>query len=246
MEYLRVKNWEKWQSYRKDRGQPPWIKVHRRILRNLEWVSMSDAERGQLVAIWVLAADHDGVIPASPEIVQKLCFMSKQPNLNKFIELGLLTPNGGHGGCQADATMTPGRRQHDQPKAEAKAETEAKAEAEEKNTCALTSARATETPPLELFEKFYAAYPKKKSKDDALKAFEKRNPSEALLQKMLDALETQKKSHDWIKEGGKYIPYPATWLNRGGWMDQPTEVESAPYSETTAQNLRVLKDWRPT
>jgi hypothetical protein len=90
MEYIKVRNWETWQSYRKDRGQPPWIKVHRCVMRNPEWVMLNDAERGQLVAMWLLAADHDGAIPASPELVQKLCFMSGTPNLNKFAELGFL------------------------------------------------------------------------------------------------------------------------------------------------------------
>ena len=58
-------NWDKWQTYRKDRGQPPWIKIHRRLMRNPEWVSLTDAERGQLVSMWLLAADHDGVKLAS-------------------------------------------------------------------------------------------------------------------------------------------------------------------------------------
>lgn len=74
-------------------------------MRNIEWVSMTDAERGQLVAIWLLAADQNGVIPASPDVIQKLCFMSGLPNLNKFIELGFL--------CQDDANMTSTRRQDD-------------------------------------------------------------------------------------------------------------------------------------
>lgn len=90
MEYLKIRNWRKWQSYRSDRGQPPWIKVHRCIMRDPEWVSLTDEERGQLVAIWLLAADHDGVIPASPELIQKLCFMNTTPNLNKFKELNFI------------------------------------------------------------------------------------------------------------------------------------------------------------
>lgn len=111
VEYLRVSKWEKWQTYRKDRGQPPWIKVHRRIMRKPEWVELTDAERGQLVAIWLLAADHDGDIPASPAVIKKLCFMTKEPNLNKFIELGFI--------CQDGVNMTSTWRQHDAPKAEA-------------------------------------------------------------------------------------------------------------------------------
>lgn len=102
--YLRIRNWDKWQSYRRDRGQPPWIKVHREIMRNIEWVGMTDAQRGQLVAIWLLAADHDGAIPASPELVQKLCFMSEPPDLQFFIDQGFIEP---------DANMTPERRQDD-------------------------------------------------------------------------------------------------------------------------------------
>jgi len=89
-------------------------------MRDPEWVSLSDAERGQLVGIWLLAADRDGVIPASSMLIQKLSFMESEPNINKFIELGFI--------CHNDANMTPERRQHDEPKAEAKAKAEAEAE----------------------------------------------------------------------------------------------------------------------
>lgn len=108
MSVLRIRNWDKWQSYRKDRGQPPWIKLHRELMRNVEWVSLNDAQRGQLVAIWLLAADRNGVIPASPEIIRKLCFMDTDPDLQVFISKGFIehdanvTPIG----CQPDANVT--------------------------------------------------------------------------------------------------------------------------------------------
>ncbi len=111
MEYLNVRNWDKWQSYRKDRGQPPWIKVHRCVMRNPEWVSLSDSERGQLVLIWLLAADKNGLVPSSPSVIQRLCFMTKPPNINKFVELDFLTP----GGCRDDAKMTPSGCRDDAP-----------------------------------------------------------------------------------------------------------------------------------
>jgi len=106
MELLKIRNWEKWQTWRNDRGQPPWIKVHRQVLRNLEWVSLSDAERGQLVSIWILAADNEGKIPNDAKLIKKLCYLSKPPNLKKFIDLGFILPN--------DANMTPERRQYDE------------------------------------------------------------------------------------------------------------------------------------
>ncbi|MBA7589674.1 hypothetical protein ES708_31763 [subsurface metagenome] len=70
------------------------------------------------------------------------------------------------------------------------------------------------------FEVFWKAYPKRKSKGQAEKAFVKVNPDEQLLATMLATIERAMKSEDWQKEGGKFIPYPATWLNAKGWEDE--------------------------
>jgi len=115
MEYLKIRNWDKWQTYRKDRGQPPWIKIHRRIRLNPEWVELSDAERGQLVAMWLLAADKDGAIPASAKLIKKLCFLTDPPNLNKFTDLGFIED----GWRQDGVKMASERRPNVTPKAEA-------------------------------------------------------------------------------------------------------------------------------
>ena len=74
------------------------------------------------------------------------------------------------------------------------------------------------------FERFWIAYPKKKSKAQAKKVWEKLKPSSDLVSTILSAVDKQKRSKDWQKEGGKYIPYPATWLNAGAWEDE-VEVE---------------------
>lgn len=122
MEYLKITNWAKWQTYRKDRGQPPWIKIHRRLLRNPEWVSLTDSEKGQLISIWLLAADHDGEIPDNEEMVRMLCFIKEPLNLNKFIDLGFIESAGCHDDNQYDVKKTSGSHQNDCPKAEAEAE----------------------------------------------------------------------------------------------------------------------------
>ena len=57
---------------------------------------------------------------------------------------------------------------------------------------------------------------KQKSKQEAREAFAK---VDVPLQTLLDALEIQKRSHDWTKDGGQYIPYPAKWLNKRRWED---------------------------
>lgn len=115
METLKIRNWDRWQSYRKDRGQPPWIKIHREVMRNVEWVSLTDAQRGQLVAIWLLAADHNGVIPASSKVIMKLCHMDTEPDIKLLTELGFI---------EYDANLTPTCRQRDVTETDAEAEAE--------------------------------------------------------------------------------------------------------------------------
>ena len=73
----------------------------------------------------------------------------------------------------------------------------------------------------ELFDRFWNAYPKKKAKGHALTAFKKLRPDGGTVEKMLAALEWQVKTEEWRKDGGQYIPYPATWLNGRRWEDAP-------------------------
>ena len=80
--------------------------------------------------------------------------------------------------------------------------------------------------PPDLFDSFWKAYPKKKAKDDAKKAFDERKPDKALLDLMLSAIAVQSKSDDWLKDAGKFIPYPATWLNDGRWQDEATAIST--------------------
>ena len=74
------------------------------------------------------------------------------------------------------------------------------------------------------FEAFWQAYPKKVGKDAAKRAFDKRKVDDDLLAEILKAVQLQAASPQWAKDGGKFIPNPATWLNGGRWQD---EVQSA-------------------
>ena len=85
-----------------------------------------------------------------------------------------------------------------------------------------------------LFDRFWTAYPRKVAKPDARKKFEKLNPDEALLETMLAAIEKQKRSDQWIRDGGQFIPHPSTWLNQRRWEDEVTETR-APAGRVTAQ-----------
>ena len=32
----------------------------------------------------------------------------------------------------------------------------------------------------------------------------------------------------WAEEGGRYVPYPASWINARRWEDEPFHVEATP------------------
>ena len=104
-----------------------------------------------------------------------------------------------------------------------------------------------------LFDRFWAAYPRKVAKPDARKKFEKLNPDGHLLEVMLQAIERQKKSEQWTKDGGQFIPYPSTWIHQRRWEDETPikkvtahDYEQRDYQEVQddfmkAQNERILK-----
>lgn len=71
-----------------------------------------------------------------------------------------------------------------------------------------------------LFDRFWAAYPRRDAKRDARKAFAAQQPDEALLETMLTALAWQRDSAQWTIAGGRYVPYAATWLRGGRWEDE--------------------------
>ena len=75
------------------------------------------------------------------------------------------------------------------------------------------------------FEKFWSAYPRKEGKQKARAAFEK---VEVPIETLLEAIENQKRSAQWCKDNGQYIPHPATWLNGKRWEDQMPMDTSIP------------------
>lgn len=74
------------------------------------------------------------------------------------------------------------------------------------------------------FEQFWLAYPKKVGKKDALRSWKKAVDKPTMVD-ILKAIEKAKKSEQWGKENGQFIPNPSTWLNQGRWDDQPSEMK---------------------
>lgn len=92
----------------------------------------------------------------------------------------------------------------------------------------------------EWFEKlFWPAWPNKKSKGKAEKAWNSLDPDELLVAKILAKIEKAKTSVEWRPDndsGRSFIPKPSTWLTEKGWEDeyrQPPEINRPP------------SDWKP-
>jgi hypothetical protein len=72
------------------------------------------------------------------------------------------------------------------------------------------------------FEKFWQAYPKKKSKGQAKITWQKLKKCGKLpeLSVLHDAIAAARQSQDWQRDAGQFIPHPSTWLNAEGWLDE--------------------------
>ena len=73
------------------------------------------------------------------------------------------------------------------------------------------------------FDEFWSAYPKKVGKGEAKKLWAKLKVN-GRLPSVLSAIAAQKSTAQWQKEGGQFIPLPATWLRQGRWDDEVQQV----------------------
>jgi hypothetical protein len=178
-------------------------------LRNPEWVNLSDAEKGQLVSIWILGADFNGRVPADPHMVATLCYLDEEPDFQVFQDLGFI-----EGWVGVANQMDPLANQMEPVVAQNRID---------KN-------RLREDPPLTPplptkrnqngFDQFWEAYPRKVGKGSARRSWKRIRPGPALRQLILNSLAQHTYSHDWTREYGRFIPYPATFLNQERWDDE--------------------------
>ena len=89
------------------------------------------------------------------------------------------------------------------------------------------------------FLDFWKAYPRKRSKGDAEKAWSKQN-LDAKVDEIIAAVEAQKTWPDWLKDNGRFIPHPASWLNAKGWENELGTLDVS-NSRIPNQNLAPRK-----
>lgn len=89
---------------------------------------------------------------------------------------------------------------------------------------------------VEGFEEFWSLYPRKVSKRKAERAWKKIKAEE--VPAILASVEVWKKTDQWRKEGGRFIPHPATFLNDRRWEDDvPESKTSHPEAEELSTSV---------
>jgi len=82
MRYFRVKNFEKFQHFKKER--PPWIKLYTDLFQDREFMSLSETHRYQIIMIWGVASRCKNRIP------EDISYLSRLLNTYHRVKLGPL------------------------------------------------------------------------------------------------------------------------------------------------------------
>jgi hypothetical protein len=126
----RIKDWHKFQHF-KDR-KPPWIKLYRDLLDDVEWHDLDAKAAKALVMIWLIASEYDGALPNMKTLAFRL---RVSENEAKSIVSKL-----SHWLIQHDINVISERYQDDRLEKERETETETEGEGETER------ARATRLP----------------------------------------------------------------------------------------------------
>lgn len=98
------------------------------------------------------------------------------------------------------------------------------------------------------FINFWSLYPKKVGKKAAEAAWKRLKPDAELHDRIMTAIGRARVTEQWTREGGRYIPNPATWLNQGRWDDEygtPTPSEyDRPQRQAAAPQFN-MKGFKP-
>ena len=76
----------------------------------------------------------------------------------------------------------------------------------------------------EMFDMFWIVYPKKSNKKGAKVSFKRIKNLKTEFPLIMEALERFKKSKQWTKQNGEFIPLPTTWINQERWKDEHIET----------------------
>ena len=208
--YLRVKNWKEFQHY-KDR-HPPWIKLHLPLLDDVEYLALPDKAKLVLVHCWIAAGklwnpikEVEPLLPFDLSLLRLLLHLSQRLHVDDLIASGFLIPvSSDYNNLREDVASNTLA----EPEQDASPEVELEEEKEKTNGLYSKS-----------FLEFWEAYPVKKGKGQAFRAWKKLGSKKPSLEEILIAVNHQR---EW-PEFQEYTPHASTWLNGHRWEDEKKE-----------------------
>ena len=210
----------------------PWFRLYAEIANDPKVLVLTEALRWRYVALLCLRCNDQYENTPDDEIALALRITEEewQETKQAFIKRRLLEPDGSIHSWEnrqfisdiQDPTAAERQKRYRDKKRDERNATVTSRPPEsdtdtEKDSCA---SQAKRDDSMQSFPTFWGAYPKKKIKGDAEKAWKSIKPDADLQAKILEAVEVAKRGDGWRKEGGKYIPYPASWLRAKGWEDE--------------------------
>jgi hypothetical protein len=73
---MKIRNWSKFQHF-KDR-KPPWVKLYRDVLDDMEWYELDPLASKVLVMCWLIASEDEGRLPNTKTLAFRLRMTEKQ------------------------------------------------------------------------------------------------------------------------------------------------------------------------
>lgn len=210
MRFLSVKNLSKYQHYSK--RNPPWVKLHREFITDYHLRNFSVQTRLFFSCCWLLASESDNKIPYDLRFLsERVGFKVTQHTLDPLLSASLITSVSDSDSVSVSPLSLTENSVSLAP-------------------CKQTASRKSMMVPLE-FEQFWTAYPRKIGKKAALHAWQKATDKPGV-DVIMQAIESAKKTDQWTKDNGQFIPHPATWLNQGRWADSVTVLSNGHLNQT--------------
>ena len=189
---MRIKNWDKFNHY-KHKSDMKWFKMYGRdLLNDAEFMKMDDQKQATLVKLWCLASESNGQLPSIYDIAFRLRKDIKF--IEKMIE-ELST------WVIYDNNIDKLYNDYITDKIK-----------EDKN-------RLDNKKRSVFFNTFWESYPssvRKVNKSGCLKKWESKD-LDLIYNKIVNHVNLMKKSEQWTKNKGEFIPMPMTYLNQERW-----------------------------
>lgn len=227
---MKIKNWKKFQHFSNRR--PPWIKLYRELLDDVEWHELPGDAAKVLVELWLIASEGvDGELPP----LKTLCFRLRMTEKSLKASISSLS----HWVEQADIGAISARYQNDPSETEREGEIER--EAEEEKTLRPRRARPPsplasskpKPPHVEFVEGFATLYEK------TGQPFSMQKKHFVIAAKLIS-------DHGVEAVRGKTLELAVlcrdgtAWFTKNGWSDFQIETLSTHWNRIVPERLRTV------